>query len=167
MSVLFSAPIALALSIPYLLVRPIRHQLGERGAMLAFAALMVAGEWTLHAALPFGVWGAAANTQLGHLDLLQLASGTGLHGVSFLVYLVAASAESLLAAPSRGRGGFAVATIGVVGVVMMLGQARLAASCLLHCRSRSSIRRPGSREATHRARRRGFACGPAPGESAW
>ena len=128
MSVLFSTPIALALSIPYLLVRPIRHQLGERRAVLAFAALMVAGEWTLHAALPFGVWGAAANTQLGHLDLLQLASVTGLHGVSFLVYLVAASTESLLAAPSRERGGFAAAAVGLVGVVMMLGQARLAAS---------------------------------------
>ncbi len=128
MSVLFSAPIALALSIPYFLARPIRRQLGERKAVIAFAALMVAGEWTLHAVLPFGVWGDAANTQIGHLALLQLASVTGLHGVSFLVYLVAASAESLLAAPSRRRGAFAAAVVVLVAGVVVFGEVRLAVS---------------------------------------
>ncbi|MFN0250595.1 MAG: nitrilase-related carbon-nitrogen hydrolase [Kofleriaceae bacterium] len=126
MSVLFSAPIALALTMPYFLARPIRRQLGERGAVLGFAALMVAGEWMLHTALPFGVWGAAANTQLEHLDMLQLASITGLHGVSFLVYFVAASAESLLALPSRRQGVFAAAAVALVAAVVVLGEVRLA-----------------------------------------
>ncbi len=127
MSVLFSAPVALALSTPYFLSRAIRDQLGERGAVLGFAALMVAGEWTLHAAFPFGVWGSAANTQLEHLDLLQLASVTGLHGVSFLVYFVAASAESLLAVPARRQRVFAAAAVALVGAVVVLGEVRLAA----------------------------------------
>lgn len=128
MSVLFSAPIALVLSTPFFLVGPLRRGFGERGAVLGFAALMVAGEWVLHAALPFGVWGAAGNTQLGHLDLLQLASVTGLHGVSFLVYLVAASLESVLAEPSRPQRVFAVGAVAVVVAVMGLGEARLAMS---------------------------------------
>ncbi|MBK9752708.1 MAG: hypothetical protein IPO88_04230 [Nannocystis sp.] len=128
MSVLFSAPIALVLSTPFFLVGPLRRGFGERGAALGFAALMVAGEWVLHAALPFGVWGAAGNTQLGHIDLLQLASVTGLHGVSFLVYLVAASLESVLAVPSRPQRVFALGAVAVVVAVMGVGQARLALS---------------------------------------
>ncbi len=125
---LFGLPIGLVLSLPLLAIGPLRRQLGEAPAALGFSALMVTAEWTLHGLLPFGTWCSAANTQLDHLALMQLASVTGLHGVSFLVYAFAAALESVLAAPSPGRrralAGVAVAIV----AASALGQARLAAS---------------------------------------
>jgi apolipoprotein N-acyltransferase len=125
---LFGVPLGLALSLPFLAAGPLRRRLGEAPAVVGFSALMVSAEWILHALLPLGTWCSAANTQLDHLALMQLASVTGLHGVSFLVYLVAATLESVIAAPTpRGRR----ALVGVVAVVLVssaLGQMRLAAS---------------------------------------
>lgn len=125
---LFGLPIGLILTAPYLLT-PTLRRLGERFAVLGFAALMVCAEWSLHGVLELGTWGAAANTQLEQLALLQLASVTGLHGVSFLVYLVGATLEATLAAPrSRMRRRALAAVVAVVGVVVLAGEARLAAS---------------------------------------
>jgi len=125
LAVAFALPVWLFLTLPYLAM-PVLRRLGERVAVLAFAAWMVAGEWTLHAALPFGTWGSAANTQLDGLALLQLASVTGLHGVSFLLYVVSASLESLAAAPSRARLRFASAWVIATVAVASAGQVRLA-----------------------------------------
>ncbi|MCC6876381.1 MAG: hypothetical protein IT378_18895 [Sandaracinaceae bacterium] len=126
MAPLFGLPTTVMLGTPYLLWSFARPRLGERLAPLFFATSMVTGEWISHAFLPLGTWGAAANTQLDHLALLQLASVTGLHGVSFLVYWVAASAESALADRARWRQA-ATALASVVAVVTF-GQARLALS---------------------------------------
>ena len=92
----WGGPLSVVFVVPYLTWPGLRRRLGENTATLAFGTMMVVGEWSLHAALPFGVWGSAANTQLDQLALLQLSSVTGLHGVSFLIYTVAAVLERLL-----------------------------------------------------------------------
>ncbi len=122
----FAVPIGVLHALPYALVPAARRRFGEGVTVVAFSAWMVSAEWVLHALLPFGTWGAAAHTQLDRLALLQLASITGLHGVSFLVYLVAASLESLLASPTRRRVVRLFAVAGVMLASVAWGQARLA-----------------------------------------
>lgn len=128
MSLLFGTGIALALMAPFLGANWIRRRLGENAGTVGFASLMVAGEWTMHALLPLGVWGTAANTQVDNLALLQVASITGVHGVSFLVYIVASVLEraSCVERPSFGSAAL-VTTLLVVGGVAY-GQARLASA---------------------------------------
>ncbi|MCA9710748.1 MAG: hypothetical protein KDK70_33210, partial [Myxococcales bacterium] len=121
----FAAPVALALGLPLAGWSLTRRRLGEDAGTLAFVALTVVGEWSLHALLPFGTWGSAANTQVDQLALLQLASVTGLHGVSALVLAAAAVLERGLAderAPLRAKAaGVGVAVVATVA----LGQGRL------------------------------------------
>ncbi len=125
MALAFGSGIAVALIAPYLGANYLRRRLGPNAGMLGFASLMVVGEWTLHVALPLGVWGSAANTQLDNLALLQLASITGIHGVSFLVYLVAAVLERAASGERETvrRAALAVSLL-VVGAIAF-GQARL------------------------------------------
>ncbi len=126
----WAGPFSVLLVLPYFGWSWVRQRLGENAAMLGFGAMMVVGEWMLHAALPFGVWGSAANTQLDQLALLQLSSVTGLHGVSFLVYVVAAVLERLLSGERAtvrvSAWGAAVAVVGTLA----LGQARLGLASL-------------------------------------
>ncbi|MEM7603819.1 MAG: nitrilase-related carbon-nitrogen hydrolase, partial [Myxococcota bacterium] len=79
-------------------------------------------------ALPMGTWGSAGDTQIEQLALMQLASVTGLHGISGLVYAFAATLESLIASPSTGRIQSTAAVIVTVLLVAVGGQARLALS---------------------------------------
>lgn len=123
----FGVPVGLVLVAPYLLT-PTLRRLGEPHAVIGFGALSVCAEWVLHGALELGTWGAAANTQLEQLALLQLASVTGLHGISFLVLLVAATLESTLASPSVRRRRALLGVLALVGVTVVAGEARLAAS---------------------------------------
>lgn len=81
----------------------VRRRLGDGYGVLAFVALMVGLEWLQHRATELGNWGAAANTQLGNLPLLQLASLFGFAGVSALVYAFAATVEAWLAADAAQR----------------------------------------------------------------
>jgi len=121
----FAAPLTVLMGLPYLGTSWIRGRLGEGKATLAFPALMVIGEWLMHGLLPFGVWGAAANTQVDQLALLQLSSITGLHGVSFIVYVVAAVAERLVAGGrATARWAALLSATAVVGAIAF-GQARL------------------------------------------
>ncbi len=124
-AVVWALPFGVLLALPYFGWAWVRRRLGEEAASLAFGVMMVVGEWTLHVAMPFGVWGSAANTQLDQLALLQLSSITGLHGVSFLVYCVAATLERLLHGQrSTARRAGWVAMAAVVGP-LAFGQARL------------------------------------------
>ncbi len=125
---LFAVPLSLLLTPPYLLWAWLRPRVGEGLGLVAFAALMVVGEWVSHALLPLGTWGAAANTQLEFLPLLQLASITGLHGVSFLVYLTAAALEACLDGLEPGRIRWAALALGAVLAAGVFGEARLAAA---------------------------------------
>ena len=126
MAPLFGVPIGVALTLPYLGATAVRARLGEGAAVLAFASFGVLGEWMLHGLLPFGVWGAAANTQLNQLALLQLAALTGAHGVSFVIYLVGAAAESALAPQAGAQGaGRLAAALALVALVLLGGELRL------------------------------------------
>ncbi len=128
MSLAFGTGIAIALIAPYLGANWIRRRLGENAGTLGFASLMIVGEWTMHVLLPLGVWGTAANTQLDNLALLQVASITGVHGVSFLVYIVASVLERASCGERQSLGSAAlVATLLVVGAITY-GQVRLVSS---------------------------------------
>jgi apolipoprotein N-acyltransferase len=99
----FGVPIGAMLAWPYVAWSRIHRSLPAWAGPSLFACLMVTSEVLLHRALPFGTWGSAGNTQVDHLGLMQLASVTGVHGISFLVYLVAASVEAWIAEPTHGR----------------------------------------------------------------
>lgn len=128
MALAFGTPVAIVLVAPFFASGFLRRRLGENAATLGFAALMVVAEWSLHGLMPIGVWGAAANTQLDQLALLQLASITGLHGVSFLIYLVAAVLERALTGERSSLRVPALITAGLLLGTLAFGQARLAVS---------------------------------------
>ncbi len=122
----FGIPIGGVLALPYAAFAWLRPRLAPAALVAAFASAAVLAEWALSNVLPYGTWGAAVNTQLDQLALLQLASVTGAQGIALLVAGVAASLESWLAhrdAPSRRTLGLALAA---VALVVLLGQARLA-----------------------------------------
>jgi apolipoprotein N-acyltransferase len=118
----FGLPIGAMLAWPYLAWHAAHRHLPQWAGPCVFAGLMVTSEWLLHSAMPFGTWGAAGNTQFEHLGLMQLASVTGVHGVSFLVYLVSASLELSLAQPDQKR--VAIMALGLTGAVAALGELR-------------------------------------------
>ena len=96
----FGLPVGAMLAWPYVAWASTRRHLPKWTGPAVFACFMVTSELLLHRVLPFGTWGLAGNTQIDHLGLMQLASVTGVHGVSFLVYLVAASVEAWMAEPA-------------------------------------------------------------------
>lgn len=133
----FAIPIGLVHAAPYLLWSALRSRLPVWLGPPLLAAGVVLCEWLLHAALPFGTWGSLANTQADELPLLQLASVTGAHGVSFLVAWVSAAGESWWAARSCAQAHAAqraarqaLAAVLAVLVVIAAGQARLATAAL-------------------------------------
>jgi apolipoprotein N-acyltransferase len=135
MAAAFGVPIGFILAVPAVGFAVIRGMLTERVdtswhglTALLFPAFMVVGELCQHVFTPFGSWGAAAYTQLDDLALLQLASVTGLAGVSFVVYLVNAGLEHALH-QGRQRGPWhraVLATMGVALAVHIAGAVRLA-----------------------------------------
>jgi apolipoprotein N-acyltransferase len=99
-ALLFSAPVAAFFLVAYLAWDVIRPRVPEWISVLTFPSAMIIAEFAQHRVTEFGSWGAAAYTQVDNLPLLQLASLGGIALVSFVVYWIAASLESLL---SRGR----------------------------------------------------------------
>ena len=124
----FGLPIGAVFAAAMLAHDAIRRRVYADLATLGFAALMVLAEWSLHGLMPFGTWGSAANTQLDQLALLQLASVTGLHGVSFLMYPVAGVIERALAGERAPLRRWAWGLTLTMVIVVSAGQARLASS---------------------------------------
>jgi apolipoprotein N-acyltransferase len=91
-------------------------------AALAFPSAWVALEWALSLG-DDGTWGSLAYTQLDFLPVVQIASVTGLFGVSFVVCLAAAGLAIGLHARSRP---LLLATACMVLVVVGYGALRLA-----------------------------------------
>ncbi len=109
MAPVFGVVIGFFLALPAVgfgvLRRVVQEHPGSKGTglvALLFPAAMVVGEFCQHTLTEFGSWGAAAYTQLDDLALLQLASVTGLAGVSFVIYLVNAGLEHALNEGRRG-----------------------------------------------------------------
>jgi len=87
---LFALPIALSKGLGYLLYFKLNPRF--KGALSAdpFPSIMVVCDWLNHTLTPFASWGSMAYTQLDNQSLLQLASVTGMEGISYIVYMAAA-----------------------------------------------------------------------------
>ncbi len=98
-------------------------------AMVAFPALYVTGEFAVARFSSGGTAGNLAYTQLKCLPLLQIASITGLWGVSFLVLLFASSLVVVLVLHQSGRSRQSRRALGAACAVFVLafgyGWARL------------------------------------------
>ncbi|MEM6927103.1 MAG: nitrilase-related carbon-nitrogen hydrolase [Myxococcota bacterium] len=129
MAPMYGVPMGLMLGLPVVLFGRLRRRLDGPGAPLLFPALAVVSEWIQYALTEIGTWGVAANTQLDDLALLQIASVTGLAGVSFVIYLTNVALEDALDGLSsrRPRLGWLAAAAATWLVVTTLGSARLAA----------------------------------------
>ncbi len=79
------ALISLTLTLPYLADRMLYSQFPGFLSTLIFPSAWVVVEFITAHASPFGTWGSVAYTQHSNRPLLQLASVTGLWGITFLV----------------------------------------------------------------------------------
>lgn len=124
---LYSVPFTLAYAPAFLAADAVRRRSPPWVGVLAFPSLMVLVEYALHRLTPFGSWAAAAYTQVDNLPLLQVASLTGMAGVSFIVYFVGAALEALIADPRAGRAPATAAAV-VLVVAVSYGSLRLTAA---------------------------------------
>jgi apolipoprotein N-acyltransferase len=92
-------------------------------AMLALPVALVAGEYLF--SLWQGTFGNTAYTQLRNLPILQLASLSGLWGISFTVYLFSAGLGAIASTPRKRRARMAVALAAYYAGVLAYGAIRL------------------------------------------
>lgn len=113
--------------LPYLADRLIMPRLQGFIATLVFPVTFTALEY-LGSFGPFGTINSIANTQYGNLPLMQLASVTGIWGITFLITWFASVVnwawEQGFAWPRVRRGGLLYAAI--LALVLLGGSARLA-----------------------------------------
>jgi apolipoprotein N-acyltransferase len=114
------------LLIPYAIDRLLADRLGTWPLLLVFPTAQVTLEWLIYQVSLFASFGALAYTQAGWPLLLQLASVTGLWGISFLVALAGSAGAALLSEPRdwRPAGAFG----GALGAALLFGGLRLAAA---------------------------------------
>ena len=110
--------------------RAVARRAGAAATALAYPALVVGAEYVVSLVSPNGTFGSVAYSQADVLAVVQLASLTGLWGISFVVSLVPAA----LAAAWRGREVRASRDAGLVlaalplAAVLLFGAARLVAA---------------------------------------
>ena len=75
----------LTLTLPYLVDRLLDNQLPDFASTLIFPLAWVVVEFITARTSPFGTWSSLAYTQYGNRPIMQLASVTGLAGITFLV----------------------------------------------------------------------------------
>ncbi|WP_431917717.1 apolipoprotein N-acyltransferase [Amycolatopsis tucumanensis] len=123
-----AAALGLGCSLPFLADRLAAPRLGTLPATLVFPLAKVTVEYLVSTAAPVGgIVGVLGVTQHGNLPLAQLASVTGVYGVSFLVAWFAPVA--LACWEHRRRWRTAVVTFaGVLAVVLAAGGIRLIAA---------------------------------------
>lgn len=85
-----AAAMTATMTLPFLADRLLSPQLPGFLSPLAFPLAWIALEFLAARMNPFGNWGALGYTQRGNLPLMQLASVTGIWGISFLVTWCAA-----------------------------------------------------------------------------
>ena len=115
-------------ALPYLADRALAPRLPGFASALVFPLAWVSVEFIVLRTSPGGSWFATAYSQYGNLPLMQLASVTGLSGVTFLIGWFASTVvwawDRQFAWESAGTGVLAYA--GVFGVVILAGAARVA-----------------------------------------
>ena len=106
--------------------RFLRRQSLALGA-LAFPVYWVTWEYLNAISSPHSTFGNLAYTQMGCLPVIQIASITGIWGVSFIIFLFAGSAGALLSGLGNSRERRALAiTVGVIlCLVILFGEWRL------------------------------------------
>jgi apolipoprotein N-acyltransferase len=96
-------------------------------AALAFPVYWVAYEYLTAIASPHSTWGNLAYTQMNCLPLIQIASVTGLWGISFIVFLFAIAVAGLLSGAGKTwqRRALAVTVGFILCAVLVFGKWRL------------------------------------------
>jgi apolipoprotein N-acyltransferase len=96
-------------------------------AGFAFPVYWVTCEYLTAIASPHSTWGNLAYTQMDFRPLIQIASVTGLWGISFVVFLFAGTVAALFsgAGKLRQRRALAIAVGFVVSTVLLFGEWRL------------------------------------------
>jgi apolipoprotein N-acyltransferase len=96
-------------------------------AAFAFPVYWVTCEYLNTIASPHSTWGNLAYTQMDFLPLIQIASVTGLWGISFVVFLFASTVAALFSGAGKlsQRRALAIAVGFVVCAVLLFGEWRL------------------------------------------
>ena len=96
-------------------------------ASLAFPIYWVACEYVNAIASPHSTWGNLAYTQMDCLPAIQIASITGIWGISFIVFLFAGATGALLSGAGKPwqRGALVIAVSVVVCASFVFGKWRL------------------------------------------
>lgn len=99
-------------------------------AAFAFPVYWVTCEYLTAIASPHSTWGNLAYTQMNFLPLIQIASVTGLWGISFVVFLFASTVASLFSGAGKlwERRALAITVGCVVAAVLVFGEWRLHSS---------------------------------------
>jgi apolipoprotein N-acyltransferase len=121
--------LALVFTLAVLLYRALLKRGAWWSALLAFPAVRVSFEYLFNLISPHGTAASLSYTQLNFLPVLQLASITGPWGISFLVLSSSAALAIGLhlrnAAPKQALR-IVGATLGVIALVLIFGEVRLA-----------------------------------------
>lgn len=112
--------------LPYLADRMLHQKAGPLLASMVLPAGKVIQEW-LEGFGGSGTWTSIAYTQTGNEALMQLASITGVWGITFFIYWFASIAVILATHPTRIKKTAILYTITIV-IVLLFGQFRLTSS---------------------------------------
>lgn len=113
-------------AIPYVIFVHLARRLAGWKGWILFPVIMVASEYITSFG-GGGTWGSIAYSQVNNLELMQLASVTGLWGISFILYWF----NVLLYRAVENRPGFqpflrhAVVFVSVLAIVFVFGMIRL------------------------------------------
>jgi apolipoprotein N-acyltransferase len=134
--VLVAAAPALTFSLCLLLYRRLFLMRRFASAALAFPATWVALDYVSALASPHGTFGSLAYSQIDVLPVLQLASVTGIWGLSFLLLFAPAAAAIALSrdAAVRSRASVGAAALLLVAITAGFGAVRLREPALEHVR---------------------------------
>ncbi len=89
MTPMFAIPAGVTLWLLYTIWSKLYHRTGPAFSIGTYVALLVIFEWVQSFTSEMGVWGTLAHSQLQNLPLLQLASITGMLGISAIMAWIA------------------------------------------------------------------------------